>query len=109
DVLRLAVPPRHARAESQPAAGSAPAGSAPAGGAPAGSALAGCAPAGGAPAGWSAYTAGAAFLRAVDQGRPARAVWTATAGEGWPARLGEAAAATAAPRPAAGPRRRRPR
>jgi primosomal protein N' (replication factor Y) (superfamily II helicase) len=87
DVLRLAVPPRHARIER--AAANAPAGS---GAQPAGS---GAQPAGG-PAlpegGWSAYPAGPAFLRAVAEGRPARAVWTALPGEDWPARLAEAAA-----------------
>jgi primosomal protein N' (replication factor Y) len=75
DVLRLAVPPRHARAESRAATGEAPG-----------------LPAEPDPARWSAYPAGAAFLRAVRDGRPARAVWTAPAGEDWPARLAAAAA-----------------
>ena len=43
--------------------------------------------------GWAKYPAGEAFLRAVGEGRPARAVWSALAGEDWPARLAEAAAA----------------
>ena len=49
------------------------------------------------PAEWSsAYPAGAAFFRAIREGRPARAVWQALPGEDWPARLAEAAAAAAA-------------
>jgi primosomal protein N' (replication factor Y) len=77
DVLRLAVPPRHARAEGKADAAPVEPGTLPP-------------PDGG---GWSAYPAGAAFLRAVHDGRPARAVWSALAGEDWPARLAEAAAA----------------
>ncbi|MGC9668599.1 primosomal protein N' [Planosporangium sp. 12N6] len=76
DVLRLAVPPRHARAEGRvdPPVDAAP-------------------PPAAEPGGWSVYPAGAAFLRAVGDGRPARAVWSALPGEEWPARLAEAAAA----------------
>ncbi|WP_432843779.1 primosomal protein N' [Dactylosporangium sp. CA-092794] len=44
------------------------------------------------PAGWVRYAAGAALLRALGNGRMARAVWTALPGEDWPARLAEAAA-----------------
>ncbi|MGI5237604.1 primosomal protein N' [Dactylosporangium sp. CA-139066] len=76
DVLRLAVPPRHARAEAAPAA------TAPDLGEPA------AVPADG----WARYTAGAALLRALAAGRVPRAVWTALPGEDWPARLAEAAA-----------------
>jgi primosomal protein N' (replication factor Y) len=43
---------------------------------------------------WGAYQAGAAYLRALEEGRPARAVWAAMPGEDWPARIAEAAAAT---------------
>ena len=72
DVLRLAVPPRHARAESatlpEPAAVPAPP----------------------TPDGWSRYRAGPAFLTAVAAGRPARAVWNALPGEDWPARIAQA-------------------
>ncbi|MER7005025.1 primosomal protein N' [Dactylosporangium sp. NPDC000555] len=75
DVLRLAVPPRHAKAEA-----AAPASAAPA---PAGPSDRG---------GWARYTAGAALLRALSDGRMPRAVWTALPGEDWPARLAEAAA-----------------
>jgi primosomal protein N' (replication factor Y) len=133
DVLRLAVPPRHARAEAQtkdtttadppaldpavadpPAQGLAVAGPVVAGLAVAGTVVAGSAvggPAVGGPAvagpaassaatkasardGWGAYGAGAAFLRALEDGRAARAVWAALPGEDWAARIADAAAAT---------------
>jgi primosomal protein N' (replication factor Y) (superfamily II helicase) len=44
--------------------------------------------------GWSAYVAGVAFLRALEDGRAARGVWSALPGEDWPARIAEAAAAS---------------
>jgi primosomal protein N' (replication factor Y) len=79
DVLRLAIPPRHAAAEKSPPA---------------------------APllpvvntvdsAGWARYTRGAAFLDALGAGRAARAVWQALPGENWSERLAEAAAAAVA-------------
>lgn len=78
DVLRLAMPPRHARAEAEP--GPEPVGPAPAPGAEA----------------WSAYPAGTAYLTALANGRGPRAVWTALPGEDWPARLADAAQACAA-------------
>ncbi|MEV6493981.1 primosome assembly protein PriA, partial [Actinoplanes sp. NPDC051633] len=83
DVLRLAVPPRHARVESEsrPAEPDAPPAVAPDGPAAAGP-------------GWADYTAGVSFLRALAEGRPARAVWGALPGEDWPARIAEACAAT---------------
>jgi primosomal protein N' (replication factor Y) len=82
DVLRLAVPPRHARVE----AASATAASAP-------TALPPPPPTDRPPADrWQVYTAGGAFVEAVNQGRPVRAVWQALPGEDWPARLAEAAA-----------------
>ncbi|MDT5035681.1 MAG: hypothetical protein QOE03_866, partial [Micromonosporaceae bacterium] len=110
DVLRLAVPPRHARAEGESAAppspaagsrtGSSAAAPSPAAGSRTGSSAAACGspvvadvPAAVGPGGWAAYPAGAAFVRAVRDGRAARAVWTALPGEDWPARLAEAAAA----------------
>ncbi|WP_040434124.1 primosomal protein N' [Paractinoplanes globisporus] len=46
------------------------------------------------PTGWNSYAAGPAFLRALEDGRPARAVWAALPGEDWPTRIAEAAAAT---------------
>lgn len=117
DVLRLAVPPRHARAEktataaeaaAAPATGSAPE---PAAGPESGPPVAGVdvgvdegadAPlAGGAglsvdPRGWRDYPAGPALLRALAEGRPARAVWSALPGEDWADRYADAVAATVA-------------
>jgi primosomal protein N' (replication factor Y) len=46
--------------------------------------------------GWAAYPAGEALLRALADGRAPRAVWSALPGEDWPARIADAAAATAA-------------
>jgi primosomal protein N' (replication factor Y) (superfamily II helicase) len=83
DVLRLAVPPRHARAEAEPVA---PSTVAPAFPAP----LATAAGSGG----WRDYPAGPAFLRALADGRAARAVWSCMPGDDWPARLAEAVAVT---------------
>jgi primosomal protein N' (replication factor Y) len=71
DVVRLGVPPRHATAESAPSA------AAPVPEAPVKPGLAG-------------YHAGAAFLAAIRDRRPARAVWSALPGEDWAARLAEA-------------------
>ncbi len=86
DVLRLAVPPRHARVEK--AAVQRSDGPDRAADALPGSSV---------PPQWSAdYPAGAAFFKAVRQGRPARAVWQALPGEDWPARLAETAAAALA-------------
>ena len=87
DVLRLAVPPRHARVEAQPppdprpvpAADPVPLTDPPAAG-----------------AGWARYQHGAALLDALAGGRAAHAVWQALPGEDWPARLADAAAATVA-------------
>jgi primosomal protein N' (replication factor Y) len=79
DVLRLAVPPRHARVE-----GEAPKERAPAEVASVPS------------AGWARYGRGGALLDALGGGRAAHAVWQALPGEDWPARFAEAAAATVA-------------
>ncbi len=73
DVLRLAVPPRHARAESAPTEP-----------APIPPDLATESEH------WQQYPAGAAYLRALRDGRAPRAVFTAAPGEDWPARLAEA-------------------
>jgi primosomal protein N' (replication factor Y) (superfamily II helicase) len=78
DVLRLALPPRHARVEREPSPEPAPPVE-----------FAG-------PGGWAAYRAGAAFVRALAAGRAPRAVWSALPGEDWPARYAEAAAAARA-------------
>ena len=80
DVLRLAIPPRHAAAERdaprEPKAGPAP-------GRPE-------------PGSWSRYPAGAAFLAGLAEGRPVRAAWSALPGPEWPAEIAVAAGATAA-------------
>ncbi|GGM01245.1 primosome assembly protein PriA [Nakamurella endophytica] len=81
DVLRLAVPPRHARVESarpgpDPDTSDAAAPTADR-----------------EPGGWARYAAGPAFLASVRVGRPARAVWQALPGEDWAARFADAAAA----------------
>jgi primosomal protein N' (replication factor Y) len=78
DVVRLGVPARHARAER---AATIPMPAPP--GAPD-------------PAGWARYPAGAAYLKAVQGGRPARAVWAALPGEDWTSRLVDAMQATLA-------------
>ncbi|MEU4570630.1 primosomal protein N' [Micromonospora sp. NPDC023956] len=79
DVLRLAVPPRHARVEKETV--------------PEEPATVDVVPSA-APDGWDAYPAGPGFLRALAEGRSPRAVWSALPGEDWPARVADAAAAT---------------
>jgi len=79
DVLRLAVPPRHARVEAEEPRIRAP--------------LAVAAPD---PAGWVRYRHGAALLDALGAGKGVHAVWQALPGEDWATRLAEAAAATVA-------------
>ncbi|CAM2934033.1 primosomal protein N' [Saccharomonospora xinjiangensis] len=78
DVVRLAVPPRHAKAEAEPPRE----------------------PASPPPRpdvdGWDRYVHGAAFVSAVREGRQARAVWQALPGEDWPRRLAELATTVAA-------------
>jgi primosomal protein N' (replication factor Y) (superfamily II helicase) len=102
DVLRLAVPPRHARAETTALERARAAAPDPASVARSASsvtdAVRGRASGSGdhaAPAdrGWGAYPAGPAFLRALSDGRAPRAVWTALPGEDWPARIAEAVTA----------------
>lgn len=75
DVLRLAIPPRHAAAEKAP--------SAPV-----------LVPAVGSvdPSGWARYERGGQFIDALQVGRAARAVWQALPGERWCDRIAEAAA-----------------
>ncbi|HEY1573503.1 MAG TPA: primosomal protein N' [Pseudonocardiaceae bacterium] len=77
DVLRLAVPPRHARVEQQPSPEPAMKPPAPD------------------PAAWARYPRGPAYLEALRTQRAAHAVWHPVPGEDWPARLAEAAAAVA--------------
>ncbi|MBV9059475.1 MAG: primosomal protein N' [Pseudonocardiales bacterium] len=78
DVLRLAVPPRHARAEAGPGVATA------------------ATPARPTVDGWRSYPRGPAFMEALHQGRAAHACWQALPGEDWPARLAEAAVTVAA-------------
>jgi primosomal protein N' (replication factor Y) len=77
DVLRLAVPPRHARVEREAAA------------APP-HLVVGTVD----PAGWEVYGRGGQFLTALGESRAARAVWQALPGEPWVDRFVEAAAQT---------------
>jgi primosomal protein N' (replication factor Y) len=78
DVLRLAVPPRHATTETAPP------------GVPADR------PERPAPGPWERYPAGPAFLDAVSDHRPARAAWAALPGIAWPEEIARAAATSAA-------------
>ncbi|WP_205850065.1 primosomal protein N' [Nakamurella flava] len=78
DVLRLAIPPRHARVEAEPVSD------------PPVAPESDTTPAVG---GWADYQAGPAFLTALRDRRPARAVWQALPGADWTARVVEAAAA----------------
>jgi len=48
------------------------------------------------PGSWARYPAGQAFLAALAEGRPARAAWSALPGPDWPAEIAIAAATTAA-------------
>ncbi|WP_231633857.1 MULTISPECIES: primosomal protein N' [unclassified Mycobacterium] len=77
DVLRLAVPARHARVEREAAEVPRPALPAPVD-----------------PSAWEAYGRGAQFLDALAESRAARAVWQALPGESWADRFAEAAAQT---------------
>lgn len=78
DVLRLAVPPRHAATE---AAGSEPAGAPPAEPEP---------------EGWSRHGDGAALLTALTAGKAVRAVWNPGPGADWPDLLARQLTATLA-------------
>ncbi len=95
DVLRLAVPPRHARVEGEqvPAPEVAVPPVAGVDGPETGRQQAGRPET--AEPGWTRYTAGGAFLSAIRDRRIARAVWQAVPGEEWPARIAEAAAVAA--------------
>ena len=73
DVLRLAIPPRHARVEKEPPAEPAAIGDPPP------------------VTGWGRYPRGTAFVDALRAGRQAHGVWQALPGEDWPARLAELA------------------
>jgi primosomal protein N' (replication factor Y) len=80
DVLRLAIPPRHARVEREATAPLKPPDP--------------LTPAPVDPAGWEAYGRGGQFLAALAESRAARAVWQALPGESWADRFAEAAAQT---------------
>ena len=78
DVLRLAVPPRHAKVEAEPWE---------------------AAPAPGPPVpgeAWQHVTHGETFLAHLTDGSAPRAVWSAAPGDDWPAMLATAVAATRA-------------
>ncbi len=81
DVLRLAIPPRHAAAEAAPPPG------------PAGQPVPQPGPD---PGPWSRYRAGASFLAALADGRSPHAVWSALPGPDWPAEIAAAVGAAAA-------------
>ncbi|MFI6905399.1 primosomal protein N' [Nonomuraea sp. NPDC050394] len=81
DVLRLAVPPRHAKVEAEP--GQAAATDGP--------------PEPGDGQAWAGYPMGPSFLDALEHGRAPRAVWSALPGAGgWAEAIGEAVRATLA-------------
>jgi primosomal protein N' (replication factor Y) (superfamily II helicase) len=84
DVLRLAIPPRHATAERETPAQPDPArqDQEP--------------PRRPEPGSWARYPAGAAFLAGLAGGRPVRAAWSALPGPQWPAEIAIAAGTTAA-------------
>jgi primosomal protein N' (replication factor Y) len=75
DVLRLAVPARHARVEREPLVARDAAVPEPVD-----------------PSGWGGYGRGAQFLAALAESRAPRAVWQALPGESWTDRFAEAAA-----------------
>ncbi|HLK75318.1 MAG TPA: primosomal protein N' [Streptosporangiaceae bacterium] len=91
DVLRLAIPPRHAAAERE-APGSAGAPAAPPDPKPSPPDPKPSPPEAGS---WTRYPAGEAFLTALAEGRPVRAAWSALPGPEWPAEIAIAAATTA--------------
>jgi primosomal protein N' (replication factor Y) (superfamily II helicase) len=102
DVLRLAIPPRHATVEAAvPGAGAGPGAAGPP---QAGDGTAREPPDPvGQPGPWARYPAGAAFLAALADGRSPRAVWSALPGPAgsaastaWPVEIALAIAATAA-------------
>jgi primosomal protein N' (replication factor Y) (superfamily II helicase) len=89
DVLRLAIPPRHAAAEASASPPETPAAQTPAAAAPAAAGPPD-------PGSWARYPAGPSFLRALADGRAPRAVWSALPGPDWPDEIARAAAAAAA-------------
>jgi primosomal protein N' (replication factor Y) (superfamily II helicase) len=82
DVLRLAIPPRHARTEAAAVPPAAEGADGPAG------------PPG--PGPWARYPDGPAFLDALASRRGPRAVWSALPGPHWPEEIARAVASVAA-------------
>ena len=80
DVLRLAIPPRHAAAEMPAPASTVPEAHETSTG-PADGGL------------WARYPSGASFLTALASGKAPHAVWSALPGQDWPAEIAQAAAA----------------
>lgn len=86
DVLRLAVPPRHARVEAEPVPAPDDTEAEPPESGDTGDTLdIGV---------WRDYPAGASFLNALADGRAPRAVWTALPGPDWTAAIARAVAVT---------------
>jgi len=86
DVLRLAIPPRHAAASKAASRQPGPSTG------PSCTGLASTAP----PIGrWGRYAAGQSFLAALAEGRSPRAVWSALPGLSWPDEIAQAVAAVA--------------
>ncbi|WP_441247313.1 primosomal protein N' [Kitasatospora sp. McL0602] len=78
DVLQLAVPPRHAKAEAEPSPAPLPPPAAPE------------------PGSWQRYPQGPDYLAALAAGGAPRAVWSALPGPTWPEEIARAVAATLA-------------
>jgi primosomal protein N' (replication factor Y) len=89
DVLRLAIPPRHAAAERETPRE-------PKGRGDAWTVPFPTSPPQIEPGSWGRYPAGSAFLAGLAEGRPVRAAWSALPGPEWPAEIAIAAATTAA-------------
>lgn len=94
DVLRLAIPPRHATAERE--APSPPEQPSPAEQAPPAEQESQPSQQSPQPGPWACYPAGATFLAALAVGRPVRAAWSALPGPDWPAEIAIAAGTVAA-------------
>lgn len=77
DVLRLAIPPRHARVERETPTAPTPLPADPVD-----------------PTPWDRYSGGPGFLGALGEGRAVRAVWQALPGESWPERFTDMAVTT---------------
>jgi primosomal protein N' (replication factor Y) len=103
DVLRLAIPPRHAAAESPrpappsdaPPSAAPPSDAPPFAAPPSDAPPSPAAPASAAPGLWTRYPAGEAFLAALADGRAPRAAWSALPGPHWAEEIALAAATAA--------------